>query len=280
MRFTKRLTALATATIVMAVFSMTACNRKSSTDVTEDTGYGADHVTLEKSYDDAQSVSDEAATTGTLSIARSANATVLGSCATITNDTTASPHVLTIDFGTTNCLGKDGNYRRGQIVVTYTGHYKDAGSSHTIAFNNYFFNDNQLAGTKTVQNMGNNSSGQPYYNVTVNGQVILANNAGTLSWTSTRTRTWIAGYNTQDWTDDVYQISGNATVTRVSGKTFTITITTPLQVALNCKWIESGVVQITPDGSTARTLDYGNGTCDAEATYTVGSKVYNISLNR
>lgn len=245
----------------------------------EDTGIGKDHATLEKTFNDVQSISDQAGTSGSVSSFRSGEPTILGGCATVTNDTISVPHVLTIDFGTANCTGVDGNLRRGKIIVTYSGHYSDAGSYHTITFNNYFVNDNQVTGTKTVTNMGLDANGHTYWTVAVNGSIILGNNAGTISWTANRTRTWIAGQNTTIWSDDQYQISGSGTVTRANGNKFDINITSPLLVTLDCHWVRQGTVQITPQGSTARTLDYGNGACDAMATYTVNGKVYNISLN-
>jgi hypothetical protein len=152
------------------------------------------------------------------------------------------------------------------------------GSSHTITFDNYFVNDNQVTGTKTVTNTGVNASGQPVFTINVTGSIIRSGGAGTISWTSSRTRTWITGYNTGNWRDDVYEITGTGTVTRASGKTFDINITTPLHVALDCKWIESGIVQITPQGSNVRTLDYGSGTCDDQATLTLNGKTYSVTL--
>jgi hypothetical protein len=265
----------------MAVlFTLAACKMKKDDNTTpDDTGYATDHAMLEKTFNDVQSIADEAGTSGNLSTFRSGPATLGGPCATVTCDTISVPHVLTIDFGATNCLCQDGNYRRGQIIITYNGHYRDSGYAHAIGFNNYFVNDNQVTGTKTVTNMGHNSSGQPYYNVSVNGSIILANNNGTISWTSTRTRTWVAGYNTTQWADDVYNITGSASVTRANGNTFSLNITSPLVIALNCHWIEQGTVQITRQNGNIRTLDYGNGTCDALATFTVNGHTYNITLH-
>ena len=106
-----------------------------------------------------------------------------------------------------------------------------------------------------------------------------------ITWVGSRTRTWLDGYSTATRTDDVYLISngsagtGTTTLKRANGHTFTFNITTPLQVAIGCPYIEAGVITIT--GSTianARTLDYGTGACDAEAQLTIGSVTYNITL--
>ena len=263
------------------VLSLAACNKMKNddNDDNEDKGYATEHATLEKTFSDAQSISDEAGSSGSLSNYKMLSGyTVLSNCATITNDTSVNPHELTIDFGASNCLCADGIYRRGKILVSYTGRYKDAGHTHTTSFDGYYVNDTGVTGTKTVTNMGTDASGNPTYNISVSGAIVLANANGTVSWNSTRTRTWLSGYNTPSWKDDEFEITGNGTVTRANGKTFDMSITTPLHVARDCRWIESGVVQITPQGGNVRTLDYGNGVCDAQANYTVNGKTYSITL--
>lgn len=256
---------------------LASCDRNKTDDTAAEGGYGTDNARLEQTFDDVQNIADQAATTGTLSNYK-VEANILSNCATITHDTTVTPHVLTIDFGSTNCLCMDGRYRRGQIIVTYNGHYRDSGYVHTITFNNYFVNNHQVTGTKTVTNMGHNPAGNLYYNISVNGSIILANNGGTLSWTSSRTRTWVAGEGTATRSDDVYEITGNASITRPNGNTFTMNITAPLKVALNCYWIEQGTIQMTAANGVVRTLDYGNGNCDNQATVTMNGNTYYITL--
>jgi hypothetical protein len=279
MRISNRFAIAATALATTAILTFSACHRLKNED-SEDTGYANDHATVEKTFSDVQDIADQAATSGSLSTYKIAGGTpsVLSGCATITHDTTVTPHKLTIDFGTSNCLCADGNYRRGQIIVTYTGRYRDPNHQHDITFNNYFVNDNQITGTKSVTRVADDSAGHPVYTISISGQVILANNAGTITSTSTRTRTWVAGYNTAAWNDDEYDLTGSGSVTRASGKVFSYQITTPLHIALSCRWIESGVVTITPQGAGTRTLDYGNGTCDAQANLTVNGKTYSVSL--
>ncbi len=227
MRISNKLAAAITAFATLSVFTFSACNRLKKDATDEDTGYAADHASLEKTFSDAQSIADEAddaGTGGSMASYRIAGGgpTVLGQCANIIKDTTTNTHKLTVDFGATNCLCKDGNYRRGKIIIAYTGRYRDMGHIHTISFDNYFVNDNQVTGTKTVSYNSNDAAGNPKYDISVDGQIILANSAGTLSWTSTRTRTWLQGYTTKDWSDDVYEISGSGNVTRANGKTFAV----------------------------------------------------------
>lgn len=280
---TRKIVSFAAFTVFAATLTFTACkrdkNNNSNVDVEEDTYYADDQARMDQTFSDAQTLSDQAYDFGSVQMKGGVNPTILGSCATVTRDTTSTPRKITIDFGTTNCLCNDGRYRKGKIIITYTGKYRDSGSVHTIGFDGYYVNNNQVLGNKTVTNMGKNSSGQSYFNISVNGMMILNTTGDTISHVASRTRTWIAGESTTALSDDVYSITGSGTNTRANGKMVNYTITSPLTLALNCRWIEQGTVDITPAGATkARTLDYGSGTCDDQATITVNGKTRTITL--
>jgi hypothetical protein len=151
-------------------------------------------------------------------------------------------------------------------------------------FDNYFVNDNQVTGTKTVTNMGNNTLGQPYYNIDVNGSLILANSSGTISYKSHRVRTWTNGYNTPNtWHDDTYSITDQAgaedTLTRANGNIVHNQITSPVIIDMSCRWkLVQGTILHTFANSTTATLDYGSGACDAVAAVTINGHTYNINI--
>ncbi len=251
--------------IAMSVCLFSACKKEkdkgTTTTTTEDTEYATDQSYSEKAFDDVQTISDKASENSGSGYFKTTG------CATITK----TPGVITVDFGAANCMCADGRNRRGKIIITYTGAYKDSASTHTVTFDNYYQNDNKVEGTKTVTNMGRNSAGQPYFNITVNGTITKASgDVITASWT--RVRTWVDGYATPlIWKDDVYHITGSGTITRPKGKVnVEIPAATPLVVSLDCKWIEAGAVIYTlPDGKT-RTLNYGaTPVCDNSATITL-----------
>lgn len=265
MRQSRFLLPLGTAAITVAVYIFAASCHTKPVISSEDTGYSTDQAVTEKTFSDVQNVADQAMSTS--SGGSLAYRTTSG-CATVHQ----SADTTVIDFGSSDCTCKDGRTRRGKIIVIHMGgHYADPGYSHTITFDNYFVNDNQVTGSKSVTNMGNNSSGQPYFNITVNGSVILSNNRGTVSETSTRTRTWTAGYDTpSDFTDDVYQVTGSGTLIRANGNKINVEITSPLTMASGCRWIEAGTVKFTLPNGLSRTLDYGDSpVCDDMATLTV-----------
>ncbi|MBL7983896.1 MAG: hypothetical protein JNM91_02810 [Flavobacteriales bacterium] len=196
----------------------------------------------------------------------------------VTFDTLSNPRTLTIDFGTVNCTANNGRLRRGRILVSYTGRYRDAGTVITLTPENYYVNDNHVQGTKTVTNLGLNSDGHLHYAVQVNGSLT----AGDGSWTSThqasRTRTWIEGENTAILNDDVYLISGGGSGVNRNGVAYTVSITNALRVAVGCPFITQGTLQITPEGRPVRAIDYGNGSCDGTFTVSVNGQSFTVTI--
>ena len=153
------------------------------------------------------------------------------------------------------------------------------GSSDTITFNNYFVNDYQVLGSRIVTNNGLNANNNLSFGVVVDGSVIKPNGGGTITWMSTQTREWVDGDSTLlNWTDDVWEITGNGNGTNTAAEAFTVTITTPLRVQLNCKWITKGVLNFTPQGLDTRVIDYGTGTCDGTMTVTVNGYTVTVTV--
>lgn len=261
---------------------LTGCRKKEDED--NDTTGSSDNALAERTYSDVQNISDEASEANSLSSYKvGAGDGLLSTCATVTRDTVTIPHLITIDFGTSNCPCSDGRNRRGKILVSYSGKYKDSLSTHTITFSNYFVNDNGVSGTKTVTNMGHIAAGgNLQWNVSVTGSIVLANGGGTISWSSNRVRVMTAGESTSGilgWSDDVYSITGSASGTSAKGNAFTANITSALIKKMNCRHIVQGTFDFNPgNGKPIRTVDYGNGVCDDVATVTINGKTYTIQL--
>lgn len=246
----------------------------------DDLGAPKDASKAEFFFNDVNNVSDEACNTGDLATIKSLNG-IMSGCATVTLDTVAIPHTCIIDFGTSNCLCTDGRYRRGIINISFTGRYRDAGTTITITPSGYFVNDNQIIGVHTVVNQGLNTNGNIYYTVDVTGQIILASGGGTISWTSQREREWIAGSGTASFSDDIYSITGSGSGTSASGANVTVNITAPLirKLEPGCRMhFVSGTIEITPGSLPTRILDFGSGACDNIATITVNGNTYTITL--
>jgi hypothetical protein len=297
MRKSKTLVILVTSVFTLATFIFWGCDKATiSSTPTEDISYVAHHALLERTFSDIITIADQVAMNSASNM-RTTNGTPLSSCVTFYLDTnTYRPlSVLTITFGTggTNtCLCTDGKKRRGQILVSWNHHYADSNTAINIKFNNYYVDSNQINGKIDLTNIWKDANGNPRYTVAINASLTYPKDSGMVNFISNRIRTVSAGSGTYDYKDDAYTISttdsavGGATMTVTTGggvvKSYTVKITTPLYLTMNCSWIEQGVVRFTiPHNNNDRILDYsvGTGNCDNQASIDVDHFIYTIGVN-
>lgn len=268
------------ALLMLSIAFMSAC--KKDRDDLNDTTVASDNEQSETFSNDVMNIADNAAKTGEAGARTSEAQAVyegLSQCATVTHDTVSNPKMLTIDFGTSNCLCADGRNRRGKIIVSYTGRYFEIGAVKTMNFDNFYRNDNKIEGTRVITNNGLDAQGRMNWTINAQNMKITKSNGKVHSWNNVRTRTILAGNDTKTWTDDVYEITGSATGVNANGINYTANITKPLHRALSCRWIDSGTIEITPENKATRTVDFGNGNCDDQATVSVRKRTRNITLN-
>ncbi len=271
--------------LILGIFAIAAvalifngCKKENDIQL-EDNNISQDDSYAEKTFEEVSGIADEAydmKAGGNLK-AYPGDRLFLSECATVTLDTTVMPRVLTIDFGEENCLCRDGKYRRGKIIITFNGRYRQPGTVITHGFEDFFVNDKSVEGTKVVTNMGENDNGNIYFTIEVVG-VIQREDGSTFSWTASREREWIQGYETNRPWDDIYLITGTASGVRPNGLTWEHEIMTALRVEMACRFIVSGTMEIRPEGRPVILLDYGDGSCDNEATVTVNGETYTIYL--
>jgi len=285
MKIQKRTWLTATAVLSLATVTFVACDKTKDNNDDNDTTVATDNYNAEKEADGILNAINSAVyDNGVMRTDEDGGiaSTLLPECATVTIDTVSTPKKITIAFDSTGagclCSDWDGKYRKGKIVATWSGRYRDAGTVITINTENYYVNNNKHEYSKTVTNAGENASGHLTYNVSINLCKITFTDGSVFNMTSQRTREWMQGQNTLTPYDDVYDITGTASGTARGGNAFTVNITNPLEVALACKWIRKGTVVISPEGKASRTVDYGNGSCDSQATVEINGTTYNITL--
>jgi len=269
----------------ICLVSLSACRKeKDEASADNDTSTSIENAVADAAYNDVANIADQAYT-GSVSTYRSAgDEGILFSCASVSFDTLSTPKSFTVDFGTSNCLGNDGNYRRGKIIVTYTGAYRDSGSSHTITFDSYYVNDNNIAGSKTVTNTGRNNAGHLTYSISINGSITwdpqTFGGGGTSTYTANRTREWSEGESTQIWADDVYLISGTSSGTTRTGASYTANTVSPLKKYINFRYITDGTLAFTPSGKYTRYINFGysNAAKDNLAQVTINGYTFVVQL--
>jgi hypothetical protein len=232
-------------------------------------------------FDDLEAVVDDAAKDQPGMFKTSGENEIMGHCVTITVDWTNGsefPVTITLDFGTTNCLGHDGRNRRGKVIANFTGPYRDSGTVVTISTDDYHVQDHKVEGTKVITNTGRNANNNLVFTVDVINGKITDPDGETITWESTRTNEWMEGDSTLVLLDDVYHVEGTGGGVSRNGNSFTVEITQTLEIHLSCRWVESGEITLIPDGLDPRILNYGTGGCDNVATLTIGTKTFTIHL--
>jgi hypothetical protein len=262
----------------------TGCKKEKEEDY--DTQSSQDNAQSENIFNEINEITDQAVEDGQLSTHRFGvgESNLITSCAmiSVTVDTTDGSGTAIIDFGSQFCQGIDAKYRKGQINVSFTGAYRNAGTVITMNAINYFVGyDSSYAtkvnGQRVVTNNGLNNSGNPNFSIQANATLVNYLNQQ-MTWNSTRNREWIAGDSTTSWVDDEYLITGSANGKSFAGVNFSAVVTQALHVKLSCRWITEGKFTLTPENKPDRYLDYGNGTCDGDATVTIGDKTYQVTL--
>ena len=272
--------------LVAAILIIVSCNKENETVIDNTSVASKDNSTSENLFTDIKKVVEEAADDQGQS---SKAAYSFGACATVTINPAwidpTWPKVMEIDFGTANCTGAYGVNRRGKLVVTLTDVYRNTGSILTIQPQDYYINDIKVEGTKTITNNGYNANNNLEFTVdVVNGKITYTNNKIT-TWASTRTNEWVEGDSTTlashglpGICDDVYLINGSANGTDRNGRSFTVAITSPLRKEVCCRWLVSGVLEVTPNGLSTRIMDFGTGACDNIATLTINNNTINVPM--
>ncbi len=197
-------------------------------------------------------------------------------CAKTTVDTATK--TLTIDFGTTDCLCKDGMYRRGKIIANFNGKYRQVGNKVIIHLQDYYVNFKHYEGTKQIERTGDFK-----WSIKVTAAKITTDN-GTISWNSDWTIEKTEGTTTATIWDDKYKYTGSANGTNRTGINFTVTIDVPLirKIQLGCfRNFVAGILTIKNDKGGEMNLNYdpiGGEPCDKIAQVTINGKTKIITL--
>lgn len=190
-------------------------------------------------------------------------------CATVTVASTngSFPKTITVDFGTTGCTDKKGVTRKGKIIITITNKLFVPGASLTIAQQDFYVNGNKIEGEMVLTNTTENAV--PSFSKTItNGKITFAD-ARYFTFSSSRKWKMAEGMATPlVMSDDVWEIyEGNQNIERSNGTYFTSIVKTSLIKKNSCHNIVKGSVYL-KGSKIDGTLDFGNGDCDNQATFT------------
>ncbi|WP_350290577.1 hypothetical protein [uncultured Croceitalea sp.] len=189
----------------------------------------------------------------------------LPDCVTITTVITDTTKEKTIDFGE-GCELPNGNVLSGIINLSYEKDMEMASKTLALVLENFTFNGVSVEGGADILRVRSNESGNPQGTVSASFNATWPEGE-TASFTGTRTREWIEGYGSGFWGDNVFLITGKRTFVNKAGNTFEKEVISPLRREWSCRFIVSGVLEITRNDTTA-SLDFGDGSCDAKGILT------------
>jgi len=159
------------------------------------------------------------------------------------------------------------------------------GSLRVVTFENFFVNDYKIEGVRTVTNEGRHTEGdyegKLYFSVMLDSGKVTTPDNTVITKQVNHTRTFVEGEESKwDIRDDIWYIEGTSTGINRNGIEFSREITSPLWKEIGCRFITQGTVVISAEGRPDAILDYGEGTCDPEATVTIGEETRTINLRK
>ena len=215
----------------------------------------------------------------TLNGTTGAASTTSAACATVTispQDLTTWPKTITIDYGSTGCVGINGWVRKGKISYTLTKLPRETGAVVNVSFDNFFVNGYKLEGSYSITNNGSTDANLNITTRLVNGKITYPDGKW---YTRTSTINWqqVAGSATASVLDDEFNVTGEAVIKSSANNELITSSKTPLLRKVTCGNFVSGQLNVAYNG-IAGVLDFGGGTCDKKATLSLGTRNYEVTL--
>ena len=201
----------------------------------------------------------------------------LPDCVTITALIQQNHREVVIDFGSVGCQ-VNGHTISGQIEISYD---RDP-LAHEILINytlvDFVVDQKQVLGSRTILKELSNDNGNPQFTHTLDITVIWPNGVQA-SRDGLKVVEWIEGFGSGMLTDNVFEVTGHWNSTFVNGNSHSHEVIIPLRREVTCAHFVSGSVDVERTNFSG-VLDFGDGACDNQATFTFDNgNVVNITLN-
>ena len=251
--------------LIFSILAFFSSCQKDETTVEENITSSEDLATMQNLLDDAEETADAEIEL------RGGGGGTNTDCPTVTFEQPWGnfPNTVTIDFGTDGCVGPNGRVRKGQIVINFTDQLSNAGAIKTVTLVDFFIDEVQVEGTKTITNNGTDPDGNINFTRIVSGAKITYPDGDVATWEATHNLVQVEGGNTLTIWDNVYEITGGSNGVNRNGIPFVGEIIEPLVKKLGCIWIVAGVRTLIVNSDKTFTLDYGNGVCNRWAELTL-----------
>lgn len=276
---------LSIAIVSSSLVFISSCKKKTD-EVDSETQSVVDNSICEQEFMQIQPTTNNLAinSKGTSAKKVMAGSAVVASCDTLTflgGDSTyanaANPPKWEFNFGTCTAANHDGVLRTGKILITFMGKPKTVGSKTIIKLVNYKVNGTitYACDSIVVTTNAQTTTTKSWRVEIING--VCTGSGWTIKYSSDKTITVNNNSTPMVFFDDFTLVNGSSNGTNRDGRNFSVAIN-GITKYNNCKYISAGSLDLTPAGLSMRTVNYGSGTCDDDATYTVNGQTIAFKL--
>nr|WP_299000296.1 hypothetical protein [uncultured Allomuricauda sp.] len=260
--------------LALSLFVLASCTNETEEPIVEASSDELITVAELQASDETEMISEEVSTIAedvyaadeiSLTAKSDYTSDYLPDCVTITTVVTDTTREKTIDFGE-GCELPNGNILSGIINLSYAKDMEAASKSIVLTLESFTFNGVAVEGSADILRVRSNDNGNPQGTVNATFEATWPN-GDSASFTGTRTREWIEGFGSGFWGDNVFLITGKRTYIGRLGNVYMKEVISPLRRELSCRFIVSGVLEISRNDNTA-SLDFGDGSCDAKGVLT------------
>jgi hypothetical protein len=175
-------------------------------------------------------------------------------------------YTITLEFNENGCQCPNGNIYKGTVIIDRMFSINERKFTGSITFDSFYINDIKIEGEASFERVFKNSYGFPESEYEY--EFIFTFPNGDIAQSSgEKTTTWIQGFDTPAFSDNVFLIDGETDVLRRNGLEIEIKVLVPIRKIQTCKYYVSGILEI-KENNQKMTLDFGNGACDNEAVLT------------
>lgn len=238
----------------------------------QDIRISEDNAYLASISDDVKAITDQAIETNKIGDLKRADiGSVYGKNAKITRDSSALPNVtITVDFGAGDTSNRGRVYMGKVIIKTNGKNYKDIGYTSEVTFSNFSVDGNTVENSSVINtsNVGPMNA-QMTWEYNMNIIMVKKSNGLKVTAIGNGSKKQIEGIQTPEFGDDAYEATGEVNGTSEDAA-YKFTITKPLLRRMNCAHICQGTVTYTKTETQGeKSMDFGDGTCDAKAVLTI-----------
>jgi len=196
-------------------------------------------------------------------------------CADVTVDRDSFPKTVTIIYGE-DCLNRHGRPISGTVILELTDSVTLPGSTYTAEYIDLMIGQRLYNMVAEFTNEGQNEAGNWIVSSVANITISVADTLLILRDFAYQ-KEWLEGFGTRHVSDNKFLKTGSGIITVNEDMVFEREIIDPLLVDRACRFILSGVVEITKNGESM-IIDYGDGECDNLAVVTKDGESEEIEL--